>query len=59
MYRARFGCMYMMDQEGKKTKSMRACACKCAMMVRVSVRVSGYGCVFVSGYVVVLVRVCV
>jgi len=51
-------CVCAHDQINKK-KSMRACARECAMMVRVSVRVSGYGCVFVSGYVVVLVRVCV
>jgi len=51
-------CVCAHDQINKK-KSMRACARECAMMVRVSVRVSGYGCVFVSGYVVVLLRVCV
>ena len=41
----------------EKTERVRECKCgfECALIVRVSVRVSEYGCVFVSG----CVRVCV
>jgi len=40
----------------EKTDHVRECecGCECALIVRVSVRVSGYGCVFVSGCVTVV-----
>jgi len=51
-------CCVCVCASDRKKKSMRACAYECALIVRVSVHVSGYGRVFVSGCLMVCVRVC-